>query len=260
MKRLLLSLALLAVVGCDAAPSDTAAVRLLVEGHADVSYTTPSQAATAVADGTWETRLDAAPGDAVTLRAVSRDGAPVSTTIEVDGRVVASDRGLSASSSARSGDDAGEVEVHGAVEAVDGDRLTVRGRVFVVDAQTRLFDRDNRPVPLATFAVGTVVEAEGHARADGTVRAKTIKLDDDDGDGKGTDEHEVEVEGRIDAIGSASITVAGTTFATDAATRWLDDDNRSVSRDAFAVGHRAEAEGWVRDGTLYAEKVKLDDD
>lgn len=261
--RLLLSLFLVALLaGCDAsAPaSDALAVRFLVDGQADVTYQAANDVSTARADGRWETRLTAGPDDVLTLDAVSTDGQPVTTTIEIDGKVVATHQGLRVRSNSRpSGRSQNEIEVEGAIEALSADRVRVQGRVFRIDASTRFLGRDNEPIPFETFAVGTFVEAEGHLQSDGTVRAKKLKLEDRDDD-DGGDEHEVEVEGSIDAISPTSITVSGTAFATTASTRWLDDDNDPISRDAFAPGLRAEAEGWVRDGVLTAEKVKLDDD
>lgn len=260
--RLLLSLFLVALLaGCDAsAPaSDALAVRFLVDGQANVTYQAADDVSTARADGRWETRLTAGPDDVLALDAVSTDGQPVTTTIEIDGRVVAMHQGLRARSDSRPSERSqNEVEVKGAIEALSADRVRVQGRVFRIDASTRFLGGDNEPISFETFAIGTVVEAEGHLQSDGTVRAKKLKLEDLDDDAG--DEHEVEVEGTIDAVSPTSITVSGTVFATTAATRWLDDDNLPISRDAFAPGLRAEAEGWVRDGVLTAEKVKLDED
>lgn len=256
----LLAVALLA--GCDAldtASGDAVAVRYAVEGDAAVSYLDGADLRTAQARGSWETRIEAEPGDVISIEAVSDDGEAVEVIIEINGVTVRIERGARVRIDLRDDDrDDGEVEVEGAIEAVDGDAVTVRGLVFVVDDGTRLLGRDNEALPLSAFAVGTYVEAEGHARADGTYRAKKLKLEDRDGDDdEGT---EVEIEGTIDALDATSVTVAGTRFTTDAATRWLDDDGDPLDRSAFAVGDRVEAEGHASGGVLYAEKVKMDDD
>lgn len=259
MRTLSLSLvALIALAGCDALGSRSdAEVHYLVEGDAAVTYLTAGGLSQAEARGTWEVRFEVAPETPLSIEATSSNGAPVRAQIEVDGRVVRATQGLSVRLDARTDDGAsGELEVHGAVEAVGADRVTVLGRVFVVDGATELLGRDNETVPFESFTVGTFVEVEGRAVGDGTFRAKKIKLDDDDGEGVA----ETEVEGRIDAIDAASVTVAGTRFAVDAATRWLDDDNNPVDRSAFTVGARVEAEGATRGGVLTAKKVKLDDD
>ncbi len=259
MRTLPLSLVVLtALVGCDAVGSqDDVEVHYVVEGDAAVTYLTARGLAQAESQGSWEVQFTASTSTPLSIEATSSNGAPVRAQIEVDGVVVRATQGLSVRLDARTDDGAsGEVEVHGAVEAVDIDRVTVLGRVFVVDGTTKLLSRDNQAVPFESFTVGTFVEVEGRVTGDGTFRAKTIKLDDGDGEGAA----ETEAEGRIGAIDETSVTVAGTRFAVDAATRWLDDDDSPIDRSAFTVGALVEAEGATRGGVLTAKKVKLDDD
>ncbi len=258
MRLLTLSLvALVTLAGCDAfGPQDDVEVHYLVEGDAAVTYLAADGLDQVQARGSWEVRFAAPPTAALSIEATSSNGAPIRAQIEVDGVVVRATQGLSVRLDARTDDGAsGEIEVHGTVETVGADRLTVLGRVFVVDGATELLGRDNEAIPFEALTVGTFVEAEGRPAGDGTFRAKKIKLDDD-GEGAA----ETEVEGRVDALDGTSVTVAGTRFAVDAATRWLDDDNNLIDRSAFTVGALVEAEGATRGGVLYAEKVKLDDD
>jgi len=115
-------------------------------------------------------------------------------------------------------------------------------------------DHGGAAIPFSALKVGDFVEVHARPRGDGTLLAVDVKREDGAGD-------EVEVHGPIEAIDATSVTVRGLRFTTDAATRWLDDDNDPVSPSTFAVGHFVEAEGRSRgDGTLYAEKVKRDDD
>lgn len=260
--RVLPLVLIVALAGCDALSSDTGRgadldVRYVVEGDASVTYLEDGDLRQSDTRGAWEARFGAAGDALLSIEAVSIDGTPVRARIEVDGSVVRAGQGSTVRLDSRTDDrSSGEVEVHGPVEAVGPDRVTVLGRVFVIDGATRLLGRDNETVPASTFTIGTFVEAEGRSHGDGTFTAKKIKLDDDDGD----DSAETEVEGRIEILDAGSITVAGTRFTTDPATRWLDDDGDPIARSAFAVGDRVEAEGHVRTGALYAEKVKLDDD
>ena len=154
----------------------------------------------------------------------------------------------------------GEVEHRGPIEALGTDRFTVRGTVFVVSASTRLLDRNNRPISFSALAVGTVVEAEGVARSNGTVAARKVKLEDgaeSEGDDDGA---EVRARGPIQTLGATSLTVRDQLFATDAQTRYLDRNNQPVGREAFHVGSRVEVEGHLRaDGSARAEKVKMED-
>lgn len=267
MRHLPTALVLLAllVAGCDALDpqASTARVSYAVDGAASVSYTdADGSTRTATPDAAWRVDVDAPSGQAVVLTAASATGDPVTATISVDDALVASRRGRSVrveSESSSSSSSGYEVEVYGPVEALGADRVTVGGLVFIVNGSTRLYDRDNQTVPLATFTVGTFVEAEGRPNGDGTYRAKKIKLEDDDDDGQGSGE--IEVNGTIQSIDAESISVAGRRFVTDASTRYQNDDGDPISRDAFRVGDLVEAEGYVlADGSIRAEKVKLDDD
>ncbi|GAB5536695.1 MAG: hypothetical protein Rubg2KO_29440 [Rubricoccaceae bacterium] len=255
-------LCLLFLSGCDAFSSATGSqngveIRYVVEGDADVSYLRDDHLEQTQARGTWETRFEAESSAVLSLEATSSDGEPIHARIEVEGVVVHAQQGVHVQLDSRGVDRSdGIVEVHGPVGALAADRVTVLGRVFVVDAQTRLLDRANEPVELSRFTPGTVVEAEGRLASDGTVQAKAIKIRTED---TGTGHHETEVDGRLDEIQATSIVVNGTRFAVDAATRWLDDDNDPINRLAFVVGERVEAEGYVRGGVLYAEKVKKHD-
>ena len=261
----LLALALI-LSACDAGTAPQASVRYTVDGPAAVTFTgADGTSETSSTSAAWQTEVDVEPGTAVVLAATSATGAPVTASVFVDDALVGSRRGRSVRIGSSSDDSGDEAEVRGPVEVLGADRVTVAGRVFVVDASTRLYDRDNGTVPLATFAVGTYVEAEGRPRGDGTFQAKKVKLedesnsdDDDSGDDSG---QEVEVHGSVQAIDDASMTVGGRRFLTGPATRYLDDDNNPLSRDAFRVGDLVEAEGHARaDGTVQAKKIKHDDD
>lgn len=252
---------------CDGGTSAPATVRYSVDGPAALTFTgSDGSTESAVATGAWQQSVSVEPGTAVVLTAASSSGAPVTATLTVDDALSRSRRGQSVRLESSSDDDSGELEVCGPVEALTSDRVTVDGRVFVVDAGTRLFDRNNATVALATFTVGTIVEAEGQALADGTVRASKVKLEndcdeDEDGDDGDEDGPEIEIHGSIQAIGAASMTVGGRVFATDAATRYFDDRHTPIARSAFQIGERVEAEGHVRaDGTVLAQTIKRDDD
>ncbi|HEX9950748.1 MAG TPA: DUF5666 domain-containing protein [Rubricoccaceae bacterium] len=272
MRTLLLGTALLTLAACDSGTSTPATVRYSVDGASAVQYTAADGSTqSATTTGAWQKDVSAEDGSLVALTAISATGAPVTASIAVEDRLVSSRHGASVRVEARShhgSDDSGEAEVHGFVEALGADRVTVSGRVFVVTSATRLFDDNNATVALATFIVGTYVEAEGVPLADGTFRATKIKIEDeDDGDGhNGSDDgsgsgNETEVHGAIGAIDATSITVGGRVFTTTAATRYLSDRNVAVPRASFTVGTRVEAEGYaLPGGALVATKVKGDDD
>lgn len=263
MRSLLRPCALLIVsatllAACDSGSSPSTQVRYTVDGPAVVSFTAADgsvqQATTTAA---WQTNVSVDAGTAVALAATSASASPVTASVFVDDALVGSRRGRSVRVES-SGSASGEAEVRGAVEALGADRLTVAGRVFLVDGGTRLLDRAGAPVPLTTFAVGTYVEAEGRPLADGTFRATKVKLEDEsDDDGSGT---EVEVHGALQAVDADAFTVGGRRFVTSSSTRYLDRRNTSVARASFAVGDLVEAEGHVlADGNVQTSKIKHDD-
>ena len=272
MRSFLLGAAVLTLAACDSGTSTPTAVRYTVDGASTIRYTAADGSTqSATTTGAWQKDVSADDGALVVITAVSATGAPITASILVEDRLASSRHGSSVRVEARSrrdddgDDDDDEAEVHGFVEALGTDRMTVSGRVFVVTSTTRLFDDNEVAVALATFIVGTYVEAEGVALGDGTFRATKIKIEDEDeGDGDDDDDddgNETEVHGAIAAIDATSITVGTRVFTTTVGTRYLSDRNIAVSRASFTVGTRVEVEGYAGPaGTLIATKVKADDD
>jgi hypothetical protein len=259
MSRLLLLLAGVLLAACDSAPDQSGAlgVRYLVEGApAAISFIGAEGPAETESTGAWEHRFEAPPGTLLSLQATSSSGAPLTASIFLNDVPFRVGRGLSvALDASTSGYQSGEVELHGFIEALATDRVTVLSLGFLIDERTELLGRDNEAVPLSAFRVGDYVEVEGRARGDGLFSAEKLKLED------GTADDEVELHGIVEARTESSLTVQGVLFEVDERTELLDDDNRPVTFDAFQVGERVEVEGFARpDDTHYAEKVKLDDD
>jgi hypothetical protein len=129
-----------------------------------------------VVDG--NTRLRDGAGRAVPFSAFA-----LGTFVEVEGRPLGDGtfRATEVEIEDEGGDDEGglEVEVDGTIQAIDAGSVTVAGRVFATTASTRYLDDDNAPVARSALTVGALVEAEGHQRADGTLVAEKVKLDDD---------------------------------------------------------------------------------
>jgi hypothetical protein len=151
------------------------------------------------------------------------------------------------------GDD-DEVEITGEIEAIGASSVTVGGSVFVVTDQTLLLDNNNNPIAFSAFAVGMLVEAEGDVQPDGTISARKIKMEDRADD-------EVELRGTIESLGTDTIMVEGITFAVNAQTMVLDNDNNPMAFGDLSTGQFVEIEGDIQaDGTLVARKIKLEDD
>jgi hypothetical protein len=78
------------------------------------------------------------------------------------------------------------------------------------------------------------------------------KVDDDGG--------EVDLKGKVDSVGTSSITVAGKTFKVDSSTRLLGPKGETVLLSSFKMGDLVEVEASTQpDGSLLAKKVQLED-
>jgi hypothetical protein len=254
----LLALALAALAGCDTGGPDsdgTLDVRYTVGGApAEVVYGNANSPEAAVTTGDWEDHYTATPGERLVLQATSLSGVPVTAIIYVEGTPFRADRGLDVLLDAPTdGYEAGEVEVHGFIEAVSAARVTVLGLTFVVGEQTALLGLDAQPAPFGAFTLGAFAEAEGRRRDDGLYDAEVLRLEGSGDDGQ------IEVEGTIEALTATSVALAGYVFVVDEFTRCLDADNHPIPFSTFRVGDHAEVEGYERaGGALYAETLKLD--
>ena len=99
---------------------------------------------------------------------------------------------------------------------------------LLVDDLTRERHR-GAALPQVGHRLGQFVEVEGFYAADGTLIAREVEVEDFDDD-------EIEIEGAIEALGDASLTVLGLTFAVTDATVIRGDDDRSVSDEAMIDG------------------------
>ena len=109
---------------------------------------------------------------------VSFDAFRLGDFIEAEGRAQ-SDGALRATKlKLEDGDEQGQIEVHGLIEARTELSVTVSSLLFIVDDRTSFLDDDNNPISFDAFQVGDRVEAEGFARPDGTYYAEKLKLDD----------------------------------------------------------------------------------
>ena len=117
-----------------------------------------------------------------------------------------------------------EVEVKGAVSAVDASSITVNGHTFQVTASTVL----DAGKTLADIKVGMVVEVEGSADASGQLIARKIELEDHD------EAAELEVKGTVDSVTATSanegtVVVGGATYKVTASTIMHDSATHDTS-------------------------------
>jgi hypothetical protein len=166
-------------------------------------------------------------------------------------------------------DHANETSIRGAIQAIDGSRLTVLGRTVATDGLTQFLDRNNVASRLSDLKVGQTVEVEGTNQSDGRLYARKIKLEDGSGggggnggggNGGGADDNGTQVN-FVGSISSVSpLVVGGQAVATDSSTRVLDRKNNPIALSALKAGDKVEVEGVKRsDGSVLASKIKQQD-
>ncbi|MEX0747106.1 MAG: DUF5666 domain-containing protein, partial [Rhodothermales bacterium] len=147
----------------------------------------------------------------------------------------------------------GQISVSGLIEAIGLETVTVDGVEFHVTAGTEIKNEDGELLLLADLGVGTFVRVRGQHTADGWV-ATSIRIGDRDDD---DEEDEQEVEGVVEAVGDASIHVAGIDFTVNEETEF----DGAEGLEDIAVGSRVEIEYVVlEDGVHLATKIEVEDD
>ena len=151
-----------------------------------------------------------------------------------------------------------ETSLRGPIEAINGRRLRVQGRVVQTDGLTQFLGRRNEPVSLADLKVGDSVEIEGASQSDGSVYARKVKLEDANENEPPQNEDEVQFTGGIQSLNP--FRVAGRLVAVDGGTQILDHRNAAIPFAALHVGNTVEVEGTGQaDGSVLARKIKLED-
>ncbi|MEE4298741.1 MAG: DUF5666 domain-containing protein [Pseudomonadales bacterium] len=159
-------------------------------------------------------------------------------------------------------------EFEGLVDAIDLENgtFTLLGITVTITASTQFeddSDLDLRTFSLADLVVGDFVEVRG-VLVDGTLEAARVERDDDedDSDDSADDDAPIEVEGPLDALSMASITVNGVVFAIDAETDFELDDEE-VDFETFAasveIGDEVDVDGTIlEDGSFLADDIDAD--
>ena len=153
------------------------------------------------------------------------------------------------------GDDDGEVEIKGVIEALGPDSLMVNTIVFAVDSSTNVFDHNNNPISFTDLQVGGFVEVKANRRADGSLLAMRIKQEDDHNGGD-----EIEFTATIDTIFNDTVVVGGIAFITDANTVILDNNRLPITFADLQIGMLVEIRGIRQaDGSVLATNIKVED-
>ena len=154
------------------------------------------------------------------------------------------------------GEDGGgdnEADFTGPIESLPADGLlgvwTVAGKQVEVVSTTRLEQEDGG------FAVGTIVEVEGLAGADGVIVASKVEVKSNGTPAPQPEPHELEIQGTIEALPASGLIgtwqVSGRTVIVTQSTK-LDAENG-----AFAVGVAVEVKGSLDpSGNVVASEIE----
>lgn len=145
-----------------------------------------------------------------------------------------------------------ELEVKGVIEELGQESLTVAGFEFLVTSETEVLDDDGNLIDFTELQVGRLVQIKALVRADGTIVATRIKVEDRFRD-------EVELTGTIETLDTPFISVAGIVFEITGETEILDNDGNPITFNDLQVGQLVQVKGVVQfDGSLLAVRIKLE--
>jgi hypothetical protein len=169
---------------------------------------------------------------------INADGTFTATEIELaDGQSQDSDQEK---------DNQDKAKFTGKVDAISPDSWTVDGKVFAVNAQTKIKD---------TIQLGDVVKVYYVTNTDGTFTATEIKLADgqsEDSDQDEDDKDKAKFTGKVDAITPDAWTIDGKVFVVNAQTK---------IKDTIQLGDMVKVTYFVNtDGTFTATEIELTDD
>jgi len=150
-----------------------------------------------------------------------------------------------------------DVEVKAPITEIGADFIVVSGLTFFVDSTTVITDDDEQVIGLGDLMVGFFVEVHADRRADGSLLATRIEVEDDFRD---DDDDDVDVRGIIMEIGDNRIVVANVEFFVNEQTEIEDDDGNRITLADLEVGMFVKIEGRRQaDGTLLATEIEIDD-
>lgn len=140
-----------------------------------------------------------------------------------------------------------EIEVTGAIEAIDVSNLQVLGVVFQIDNLTTVVDKNNIALAFESLMPGQTVEIKAIQQADGSNLATKIKLED-----------LLLLTGKVQQVVSNGLELAGKQIFLDSDTIILGKFNVVLSIDDLAAGQIVEVNATLFNGDdIFATKVKV---
>ncbi|HQU70711.1 MAG TPA: DUF5666 domain-containing protein [Calditrichia bacterium] len=148
----------------------------------------------------------------------------------------------------------GDFRTQGTISAIGSDNITVNGWLFYVNAGTEIRGDHGSRLTFADLMMDMEVEIRAFSRADGSYLAYRIDADDDHHD------DDLEIEGFIDSLWTAGLSVNGIDIAVDSNTVVLDDNRLPITFGDLVTGDRVEVYALRRLNNLpLATQIRRDD-
>jgi Domain of unknown function (DUF5666) len=288
-----IAIASLVFVGCSGSNSSASSTSANVDGTVSsatgalkVSVPGSNQSATTDAKGNFA--LIGVPSGATALRF---SGSGVDATLSIVALMAGEDRHVAVSVAGGKLDDHPEQDgsrFNGTVTSITSPALTVSGHTVTTTSATSFLDDSGNATTLDAITIGSFVEVEGAPQADGSVIARTIKLEDnlaadggeagDDngnkdggepGDDNGAGGHGgndgtpgngalAQFDGAVTAATATSLTVNGVTVTVSATTEIEGSNETQIAFSAITVGEFVEVKGVAQtDGSILASKIEV---
>ncbi len=144
-----------------------------------------------------------------------------------------------------------EIDVTGAITAINGTSITVKNITFTTDQNTEFWDNNRIPITLADLKVGQIVHIDGEVQSGNQNYALRVKVED-------FWRSTIIVEGTIDNLGINSLTVHGKTFAVDSTTVIVGLGSGLINFSSLTVGLKVEIKAKAdSSGNLIAKLIKV---
>lgn len=155
-----------------------------------------------------------------------------------------------------------ESKIHGAIESIAAPSFVASGRTVTTTTSTTL-EKGGKTIAFADLTVGDSVEAEGALEADGSLLARSVKVEDpqqvetDGGMGEHNGPEEVEFTGALTAISGSTLTVGTTTVVIDASTR-IEKADQILAASDLKLGDELHVDGTLgADAKVLAQEIKV---
>ncbi|MEW6701723.1 MAG: DUF5666 domain-containing protein, partial [Bacteroidota bacterium] len=148
-------------------------------------------------------------------------------------------------------DNKAELNITGAIEALSGSSITLKGIIFLTDQNTEFFDHDRNAISFNDLKVGQIVTIKAQLQAENQYYALRVIA-------RVFWRPTVIIEGTIENLTVNSITVMGKTFAVDSSTIVIGHGSGVITFANLTLGLKVEVKGALStSGVLTAKLIKV---